>query len=55
MHLLSRRLEDNIRMDLQEMGLDWIDLDQDRDRLRALVNALMTIPVSYGAGKFFTN
>jgi len=39
-----RRWEDNIRMDLQEVGCegtDWIDLTQDRDRWQALVNALM--------------
>jgi hypothetical protein len=35
------RWEDNMKMDLQEMecgGMDWIDLAQDRDRERALVN-----------------
>ena len=39
-----RRREDNIKMDLQEMGykcIDWIDVAQDRDRWRALVNAVM--------------
>ena len=39
-----RRWEDNIKMDLQEVecvGIDWIDLTQDRDRWRALVNAVM--------------
>jgi hypothetical protein len=37
-----RRLED-IKMDLQEMGwgMDWIELAQDRDRWRVLVNAVM--------------
>jgi hypothetical protein len=39
-----RRWEDNIRMDLQEVGcgsMDWIGLAQDRDRWRAIVNAVM--------------
>jgi len=37
-----RRWEDNIKMDLQEVGceaMDWINVAQDRDRWRALVNA----------------
>jgi hypothetical protein len=37
----KRRWEDNIRMDLRERGwdgMDWIDLAQDRDQWRALVN-----------------
>jgi hypothetical protein len=36
-----RRWEDNIKMDLQEVGcvgMDWIELAQDRDRWRTLVN-----------------
>jgi hypothetical protein len=43
----SRR-EDNIKMDLREMGwsgLDWIDLAQDRDRWRAVVNTVMDLRV----------
>jgi hypothetical protein len=39
-----RRWEDNIRMDLREIGwggVDWIDLAQDRDHWRALVNTAM--------------
>jgi hypothetical protein len=39
-----RRWEDNIKMDLQEVGcggMDWIQLAEDRDRWRALVNAVM--------------
>jgi hypothetical protein len=36
------RWEDNIKMNLQQVGcvgMDWIELAQDRDRRRALVNA----------------
>ena len=43
-----RRWEDNIKMDLQEVvcgGVDWIDVAQDRDRWRALVNAVMNLRV----------
>ena len=42
------RWEDNIKMDLQEVGcrsVDWIELAQDRERWRALVNAIMIILV----------
>jgi hypothetical protein len=41
-----RRWEDNIRIDLQEVGcgvMDWIVLAQDRDRWRAIVNAIMNL------------
>jgi hypothetical protein len=43
-----RRWEDNIKMDLQEVGwvsMDWIELAQERDRWRALVNAVMNLRV----------
>jgi hypothetical protein len=39
-----RRWVDNIKMDLREIGwdgVDWIDLAQDRDQWRALVNTVM--------------
>ena len=45
---LRHRWEDNIKMDLQEVkfaGMDWIDLAQERDRWRALVNAVMNLQV----------
>ena len=43
-----RRWEDNINMDFQEVGcegVDWIELAQDRDRWRALVNAVMNLRI----------
>jgi len=42
------RWEDNIKMDLQEVecvGVGWTELSQDRDRCRALVNAVMNLSV----------
>ena len=41
-----RRWEDNIKMDLQEVGcggMDWIDVALDRDMWRVLLNAVMNI------------
>jgi hypothetical protein len=43
-----RRWEDNIKMDFQEVGcggMDWIDLDEDRDRWWATVNTVMNFRV----------
>jgi hypothetical protein len=43
-----RRWEDNIKMDLGEVGwrgMDWINLVQGRDRWRALVNEVMNLGV----------
>jgi len=52
------RWEDNIKMDLQAVGcwgMDWIRLAQDRDRWRAVVNAVMNLPVPKNAGNFLTS
>jgi hypothetical protein len=40
-------MEDNFKIDLQELGcsMDWIDLAQDRGRWPALVNAVMNLRV----------
>ena len=35
-------------------GTEWIDLDQDRDRWRAVVNAVMNLKVPLNAGNFLT-
>jgi hypothetical protein len=42
-----RRKEDNIKMDLEEMGwgMDWMELAQYRDKWRSLVNAVVNFRV----------
>jgi hypothetical protein len=43
-----RRWEGNIKMDLREVGwvgMNWIELAQDRDRWRALANAVMNLRI----------
>jgi hypothetical protein len=43
-----RRWVDNIKMDITEIGwdgVDWIDMAQDRDRWRALVNTVLNLRV----------
>jgi hypothetical protein len=45
---LRHRWADNIKMYLREIGwdgVDWIDLAQDRDQWRALLNAVMNLQV----------
>jgi hypothetical protein len=52
-----RRWEDNIKADLQEVGcegVDWIELAQDRDRWRALVNVVMKLWAAQNAGNLLT-
>jgi hypothetical protein len=52
------RWEDNIRMDLREIGwegVDWMHLAQDRDQWRALMDTVMKLRVLENAGKFLTN
>jgi hypothetical protein len=53
-----RRWVDNINMDLREIGwgdMDWIDLAEDRDKWRALVNKVMNLRVPYNAGNFLSS
>jgi hypothetical protein len=53
-----RRWEDNIKMDLGEIGfgdMDWIHLAQDRGRWWAVVNTVMNFRVPQNAGNFLTS
>jgi hypothetical protein len=48
---------DNIKTDLTGIGwggMDWINLAQDRDRWRALMNTIMNLRVLYNVGKFLS-
>jgi hypothetical protein len=52
------RWENNIKMDLQEVGwegMDWIDLAPDRDRWQALLNEVMNLQVPLNTGNFLTS
>jgi hypothetical protein len=51
-----RRCEDNIKMDLREVGcggMDGVHLAEDRDRRATVVNAVMNLQVPQNAGNFF--
>ena len=53
-----RRWDDNIKMYVQEVGGnrgDWMELAQDRDRCRPLVDTVMNLQVSKNAGNFLTS
>jgi hypothetical protein len=53
-----RRWVDSIKIDLSEIrwdGMDCIDLTQDRDQWRALVNTVMNLRVPSNAGKFLSS
>jgi hypothetical protein len=49
---------DNIKIDLREIGqdgMDWIDLAQDRDQWRALLNTVINLRVPQNAGNFLSS
>jgi hypothetical protein len=53
-----RRWEDNIKMELQELGyggMDWIEMARVRNKCWALVNAVMNLRVPYNEGNFLTS
>jgi transcription termination factor 2 len=53
-----RRLEDNIKMDYRETGIDganWIQPAQDMVQCRAFVNTVMNLPVPYKSRIFLTS
>jgi hypothetical protein len=53
-----RRWEDNIKMDLEEVGGsggDWMERAEDRDRWRALVSTVMNFRGSINTGNFLTS
>jgi hypothetical protein len=54
----TRRWEDNITIDLREIGwggVDWVHLAQDRDQWRALVNTVMNLRIPQNTGKFLSS
>ena len=53
----KRRWEDNIKMDLTDVawdGMEWIDLAQDRESWRALVNEVVNLRIAPNAGNFLS-
>jgi hypothetical protein len=54
----THRWVDNIKIDFKEIGwdgMDWINLVQDRDQWRTLVNAVMNLRIPKNAGKFLSS
>jgi hypothetical protein len=52
------RWEDNIKLDLQEVGcggMDWIEVAKVKDRWQALVNAVVNCRVPLNEGSFLTS
>jgi hypothetical protein len=51
----KRRWVDNIKMDLRIGWCDWIDLVQERNQWRALVNTVMNLRVPQNVGNFLSS
>jgi hypothetical protein len=53
----TSRWVDNIKMDLREIGwdgVDWIDMAQDTEQWRILVNTVLCVRVPQNSGKFLS-
>jgi hypothetical protein len=56
--VITQKKEEFIKVDLREVGwagLNWIDLAEDRNRWRAVVNAVMNVRVTENMGNFLSS
>ena len=54
----TRRRWEDIKIYIQEVrcgGMNWVDVAQERDRWRAVVNEVMNLSISQNAGNFLTS
>ena len=52
---VDNKCEDVVKSGIGVRNIEWIVLAQDRERWRALVNVVMTLPVLQNAGNFLTS